>query len=34
MQEDAADKLDEVLTPINVSQEIKKVKEVEAIYEL
>lgn len=34
MQEEAADKLDEVLTPINVSQEIKKLEEVQASYEL
>jgi hypothetical protein len=34
MQEEASDKLDEVLTPINVSQEIKKLEEVQASYEL
>ncbi len=34
MQEEAADKLDELLTPINVSQEIKKVEEHQAKYEL
>ena len=32
MQEEAAEKLDELLTPIEVSKEIKQLREVDQVY--
>lgn len=33
MQEEAADKLDELLTPIDVGEEIRRIKESQVAYE-
>jgi hypothetical protein len=34
MQEEAAERLDEILTPIDVCNEIKNLKEVEQLYSI